>query len=579
MAKETCVVEQPVFEECAAIDGDSGSGNESGSGGSGSGGSGSGTDGESTTDTCFDGICVEVRDGVLCPVDNYRSPWELASGEDACLIDSYINEQLNIGGADINVYKLLGIHEQGKLIDLTGDGAPISGGDHPNFRAANAFDLFTTEWRSSQLGQDVLTKAFVGYDFGEIKLDNDRVRYGIETFVKHNISRVRIKQGCDSINRATRLRLERSHDGERWFGVGISEVQDCDGITTVDFLASVPSRFWRVRPVEFNGSDTDYWSVQALQMIEYEQTNVNNIQDKVYMENRERDYAEFPIKLKGSYSPFDSQSFVAKWGMSAGIGGEQYFIELSWSEIVRLLGRPIVIGDILQLPSETQYTASLTPVLKYLSVTDVDWSPNGYSPQWVPLMVRIIATPAYASPETQDVMGKLTEDYDEMGVADTGDGVNDKKYQDIFDIDHNIRAEANTQTPVRGEDTANVTKLSDEAYEWAEEHNYPELAKHDRQRNFWSHDGMPPNGEDFTQGDEFPPNPADKAWHRLTYTTIRQGIPPRLYRWSANKSAWVFMEVDKRAYEAVVRRRLQDFNNPEESTVTRPDEIDEEFMK
>lgn len=561
MSKETCKIEQPPFEECPPDSGSNGGDNGS-------------------DNACFDGICVEVRDGQLCPVDNFRSPWQLTeNSSDACLVDSYVTEQMQIGAADVNVYKLLGIHEQGKLIDLTGDGTAISGGTHPNFPAKNAFDLFNTEWRSIQIGQDVLTKAYLGYDFGEIRLDNDRLRYGIETFVKHNITTVRIKQGCDKVNRVTKVRLERSHDGKRWFGAGLSKVQDCDGMVTLSFTASVPSRYWRIRPVEFNGGPTDYWSVQALQFIEYEKTAVDNIQDKVFMENRDRDYSEFPIKLKGTYTPPDSQSFISQWGQSAGIGGEQYFIELSWSDVIRTLGRPLVIGDIIQLPSETQYTAALTPVLKYLEVLDVDWSPNGYSPQWIPLLVRIMARPAFASPETQDIFGKMTEDYDEMGLADVNDGVNNKKYQDIFDIDHTVRAEANTEVPERGEDTANVQKFSEDVYEWEELHGDANIEKNDRHRTLWAHDGMPPNGEPFTQGDVFPPNPSDKDYHRLTYTNIRQGIPPRLYRYSKKKGTWVFMETDKRAYNQVIRRRLQEFSDPESSTVTRPDEIDEEFKK
>lgn len=565
---KTCIIEQPTFIECGNSDSDS------------SNNGGSNESNGSSVDTCFDGICIEVRDGVLCPVDNFRSPWELTeSSQDACLVDSYISEQLTIGGADINVYKLLGIHEQGKLIDLTGDGNPISGGDHPNFRAINAFDLFQTEWRSNQIGQDVITKAFIGYDFGEIKLDNGRVRYGIETFIKHNITTVRIKQGCNPSNRATKIRLERSSDGVRWFGVGVSTVADCDGMVTLSFLASVPSRYWRIRPIEFNGTSTDYWSVQALQLIDFEKTNIDNIQDKIFMENRDRDYSEFPEKIKGSYQPFDSQSYISKFGVANAFGGEQYFIELNWSAAVQVLGRPIVVGDIIQLPSETQYTASLTPVLKYLMVSDVGWSTNGYSAQWIPLMVRIIASPAFASPETQDVFGKLTEDYDEMGVADVGDGVNNKKYQDISDIDHTIRAQANTNVPERGEDTANVQKFSDELYEWADDHGLTTLSDHDRTRNNWANDGMPPNGEPFTQGDDFPPSPKDKAWHRLTYTRIRQGIPPRLYRFSAAKGSWIYLETDRRAYESVIKRRLQDFIDPESSTVTPPDKIDEEFIK
>jgi hypothetical protein len=488
MAEQTCTIEKVPFEEC---------GNEA----------------ETPADPCFDGMCVELRDGKLCPVENVRSPWSLTeSSEDACLVDSYLNEQLNIAGADINVHKLLGIHEQGKLIDLTGDGNPISSGSHPNFPMSNAFDLFTTEWRSLHVGQEVLTKTFLGYDFGEIKLDNGRVRYGIETFVKHDISTVKIKQGCDSINRVTKVRLERSHDGVRWFGAGISTVDDCDGIVTLSFAASVPSRYWRLRPLEFNGSTTDYWAVQALQFIDYEKTSINNIQDKIFMENRDRNYAEFSETVKGSYSPIDSQSFISKFGAANNFGGENYFIELNWSEVVRVLGRPIVIGDILQLPSETQYSADLTPVLKYLTVTDVGWSPTGYSPQWIPLMVRVIAEPSVASPETQDVFGKLTEEYDEMGLADTGDGLNNKKYQDIADVDHTVRAEANTEIPQLGEDAANVQKYSDAVYEWQDAHPNANLAKSDRGRNLWSRDGMPPNGEPFTQGDEFVASPVDGAF-------------------------------------------------------------------
>jgi hypothetical protein len=561
MVTETCTTTSEPFPECGDENGNNG--NENGN-------------------TCFDGICIEVRDGLLCPIDNPRSPWSLTeNSSDACLADSYINEQLNIAGADVNIYKLLGIHEQGLLVDLTGDGDAISNGSHPNFPPIDAFNMFKTEWRSSQLGQNVITNAFIGYDFGEIRLDNGRLRYGIETFVKHNITRVRIKQGCDTINKVTRVRLERSHDGERWFGVGIVAVADCDGIVTLDFPASVPSRYWRLRPVSFSGGQQDYWAVQALQMIDYEKTNINNIQDKVYMENRDRDYAEFPEKLKGAYSPIDSQSFFAKMGVfeGGGGGGQQYFIDMSWSEVVRVLGRPIVIGDILQLPSETEYTAALVPVLKYVTVSDVGWSPNGYSPQWTPLMVRIVAEPSIASPETQQIFGKLTEDYDEMGLADTGDGVRDKKYQDISDVDHTIRAKANDAVPETGSDDANVTQLSQDAHDWAARNPNADLSNVDRRDNVWTQSGMPPNGLPYTQADDFPTSPKNDDYHRLTYTNIRQGIPARLYRYSSDKSNWVYLETDRRAYNKVIRSQLQEFVDPEKSSVTPPQDIDDAYKK
>lgn len=563
---DICKIEINPFPDCEAT----------------SNGDTNGGDTSETSDKCFDGVCVEIRNGQLCPVTNFRSPWEMTqNSKDSCIIDSYVADQIQIGGADVNIYKLLGVHEQGLLQDLTGDGDAISGGHHPNFNAKNAFDLFNTEWRSSQLGKaDILKYSYIGYDFGEIKLDNNRVRYGIETFIKHNISRIKIKQGCNENNRVSKIRLERSHDGVRWYGAGVSDVVSCDGTVTIDFLSSVPSRYWRVRPLQFIGGDNDYWSVQSLQMIQYEQTQIGNIQDKILMENRDRDYSELPLKLKGSYVPFDTQAFVSKWGISNNFNNEQYFIEFNWSEVIRVLGRPIVIGDILQLPSETQYSASLTPVLKYLTVTDVGWSPNGYSPQWIPLLVRIIAEPAIASPETRDIFGPMVEKYDtDTGLSNTNDGADNKKYQDIFDIDHTIAAESNTQVPERGEDFANVQKFSKEVYEWQEKHADVKIQNHDRPRNIWGQDGMPPNGEPFTQGDAFPPSPKHGDYHRLTYTMIRQGIPPRLYRYSDDKKTWVYLETDKRAYNSVIKPRLQEFINPETSSLTKPDEIDEEFKK
>ena len=143
-------------------------------------------------------ICNALNPSLDCPNDLPKPGWELTEVEDSCLIDDYINEQITIGGAVVNVFRLLGVHEQGKLQDLTGNGFPISNGDHPNFPASNAFDTYETEWRSLQTGSDI-TKAYIGYDFGELLLDNGRKRYGIETFVKNDVASFWIRQGCRTI--------------------------------------------------------------------------------------------------------------------------------------------------------------------------------------------------------------------------------------------------------------------------------------------------------------------------------------------------------------------------------------------
>jgi hypothetical protein len=70
--------------------------------------------------------CVVTPSGIVCPKSNLCTGFDLSTGPESCLISSVIEEALNIGGADINVYKMLGVHEQGSINDLTGTGAAIA---------------------------------------------------------------------------------------------------------------------------------------------------------------------------------------------------------------------------------------------------------------------------------------------------------------------------------------------------------------------------------------------------------------------------------------------------------------------
>lgn len=510
--------------------------------------------------------CIKTPNGLICPAVDNCSPFDISESTETCLISDVVGESIEIGGAPLNVFRLLGVHEQGTLQDLVGAGTSFSNGFLPGYSSADAFDKYITEYRSLQTGTDVVKSAFLGYDFGPIKLSNGRARYGIETAIKHDVSRINFKQGCDGLNRVTKIRIERSNDGEKWFGAAIQNVPDCDGMITLNFARSVPSRYWRIRPVTFNGGPDDYWSVQALQFIDYEKTTISNIQDRILMENRDRDYDTTSIPMKCAYTPIDVIGNMTKFGFMQ--DADKYVIEVSFTSTVKALGRPFVIGDIIQLPSETQYTPKLEGVKKYLEIIDTGWSVNGYTPTWVPTLLRLIAVPAVASQETQKLFGKLTRDVDSSGLVDIDNGKN-LVYQDFEDISQTITADANTMVPERGEDISQVTKISDAAHAFAAQHPNMNFKNIDRKRNGYTFDAMPPNGESYTEGDAFPSGlPIDGAWHRLTYTGIGKGIPARLYRYSRSKTQWMYMETDARAAANNTRPMLQEFLDPERSSVT-----------
>ena len=513
------------------------------------------------------GPCVPHRSGkgyefATSSVVKPCAPFQLDKNRDTAFIEGVVNENLNIGGATFNVYKLLGVHEQGKLIDCTGLGEPLTNGDLPNFPASQAYDKYITEWRSIQRGEGVLASAYLGYDFGSIKTnDESRNAYGVDTSIYRHITAIAIKQSNLSTRRVTRARVERSDDGMKWYGVSIVTLPDDDCLNTILFKASVPSRYWRIRPLDFSGMLTpDVWAVQALQLYHnYEATDVENVQDKVLLENRDRDYNTEALPLKGTYDLLDITSELTRFGIE--IPSLSLYMQVAFSSCVAILGRPLIIGDIIEIPSEAQYSAEMRKIDKWVEVTDVAWSTEGYTPGWTPTILRVISQPAYASQETQDLFGDLAanEIDGELGLVDREDG-NDAIYQDYFDVGQTIDAEAKDAVPERGVESSSVIRAWEpEELAIAEEAGLKKLDSTGQPTKVFHQDAIPPNNAPYTEADEYPNAPAHGDYHRMTYTGLATEVPSRLFRYSESKGRWIFLEKDARWQMDNPPQLLQEF--------------------
>lgn len=546
---------------------------------------------------------------IYCPVNptDVTSAFQFILSNDACVQDQYLTEALNIGGAQINVYKLLGVHEQCKLVDSTGFGTAISGGDGGTYVAANAFDMFATEWHSAQTGSAVTASAYIGYDFGEIKtLDMTRRMYGIETSIRKQITAFLIKQDPNPLSRATQVRLEYSADSITWYGAGLATLPDDDKLNTILMKSSVPSRYWRLRPTKFNGSNTGngtctstavingqtvtgnfgaYWGVQALQLVNnYIATEVQNIEDPILQENRDRDYATEPVACKGYYDLLDIPTELSRFGIE--LPKQVFSIQMSFSSVVALVGRPIVIGDLIELPSQVQYSPSMEPVKKWLEVQDVAWATNGFTPTWQPLLLKITASPAIASQETQDIFGNLAEEpvLGGLGLMDKGNGRN-PNYQDFSDIAATIEADAKTDVPERGrEGSGLIREFTKAELLSAQQQGLPAGRLNNiglYPRGSYVEDAMPPNNLPFTEGTALPPiaGASDGEYFRVNYVGMAGSIPSRLYRYSGAKGRWIYLETDRRQAGNPTKPILQEFlispTRTEESAILQRD-YDEE---
>ncbi len=491
--------------------------------------------------------------------DNSCKPWDLTTQfRTNCLADSLNSESTAIAGAVVNVYRLLGVYQQTQLINLTLNGLPISGGDLPGFPASNAFSVNLSEWRSQQGGaESILASSYIGYDFGVQTIPTGRNRYAVDAPERKLIGTLIIQQSSNPNHRVLKARVERSDDAQTWYGVSIVTLPDTAEPATVTVKQSVASRYWRLRPVAFSGTSCDYWGVKSLQLSSQVVTDITNVQDPVLLESRDRNFSTDPIELKGYYQLFAPSMELSLFGrqMTQAI----YTIKVNFNDCVAKLGRPIIVGDILELPSEAQYTQNLDTVKRYLEVSDVGWDPGSYTPGWMPLMLSITAKPALASQETQDIFGDLTDSVDTSGLFQGKDSPS-IAYQDSMTPSQGIMAAADSEVPEMGSEGSNTIRQFTDAEIAAAAAVGAHIERVGLNSTaIYVEDAIPQNDAPYTEGPEFPQSPADGDYHRMTYVGLAQDVPARLYRYSIAKNQWVYLETDKRSQFNAIKQGITPF--------------------
>jgi hypothetical protein len=563
----------------------------------------------------------------LC-IGNFTLQNDCTDKADSNTFENYAAENIEIAGAQINVFKLRGVHEQGLLMDLTGSGHPLSSGSAVGSDIINAFNITLDSWISSIVGPAITTTpAFIGYDFGTKKTSYGAEKYDPPARVVQHITTLKIQQGLNPQNRVSQIKIERSLGnltenisfvgtgnglitnvrpgnnprasslfviatspttfnvmssisgvigtftlGQRfnnqdiifdliagnipfvsgdvftiklehiWLRVDIVNVPNTSNLETISFKPSSAAPYWRIVPTMFNGGVLDYWEVVKLEMIDYQATNIENIQDPLFMENRDRDYSTTSIMLKCQYQPMDSIGDLGKFGFSM---MDQYTFTCSFARMAELLGRPIIIGDILEVTPELQYDAELRPVKKFLEVSDCSWASEGYTPGWRPILYRFMANQVLPSQETKDIFGTPEQ---QQYIIDDGSFFNNADQLDStpLKVTEFIKAEVLDIVPETGADTTELTSGAPMIPRPNDGSRPPGANQSDR-RDLYIEDGLPPNGIPFTEGYVLPDilTVHDGDYFRLNYSS-ELNVPARLYKFSLLKNRWIYQETDMR---------------------------------
>lgn len=501
---------------------------------------------------------VSVLPDTFTPPDRPPDPlFDFVNSNDSVIAQMYVNEQLAIAAAPINVHKLLGVTEFIRTQDLLQTGHPIASGEFLDYPAHNAFDTLPTEWRSPERGRQVECHSYIGYDFGLRRLPNDRLIYPDQTGeVRQLIQSIVLRQAGTNNNKVSKARIERSDDGIKWYGVSIIHLPIDNECHRYNLKRTVASRFWRIVPITFLGGELDSWHIGSIEMSEQSDINLSEVQiDYGIMENIDRSYSKCPVSMKALVTNVDARTDLSKFGLHLPELNETT-LKVGFLTLASTLGRPFVIGDIIEIPHQAQYDINLKLVRRYVEVVDVNWDGASYTAGWVPTIQLITCQPVLASHETKDIFGNINK----PSSSNNYENLEDPKINlEAFDIDSNIRAQADSDVPQAGSDTSNIRVFTPEDKASAAEQRISlTRLEGDHGVPAYVEDAMPPNGEKYTEGESFPTNPKNQDYHRLTYPASTS-IPARLHRYSSAKARWIFVEEDKRGKHSVIKQRTTAF--------------------
>lgn len=559
----------------------------------------------------------------------------------------YVAESLNISGAPINIFKLLGNHEQGGGSVLS-RALIVGSAAYPGYPLTGINN--SSAWRSLQMGSGISGVAYVGADFGIKTLtptgtseyepnkqkwttigaisitqsnspDNFAKQVKVETTdgpcetgspqfsgvgngtlsVTGNGSNVSPGYVSISATSSTTFSVVANLSNGTMAGLGTATVGVPFFSTFINFtisagttpfnsgdLFTVPvSYVWkrvgifnivqsplpqtlnlkvqvlvkaiRVTPTLFTG--TGSWEVLALDFLDSAPTDINNIQDLFFNENRDRDYALEPVMLKVQYNPTDSSSDLAKFGLSI---LDQYTFMTSYVSMVKVLGRPLVTGDIIEVIPEMQWDQNLLPVRKFLEVVDTGWAAEGFSTFWRPTVYRFTAQQALPSQETRDIFGTMDTQKYLMADAVLDNGVGEQISTLPLTQMEEILKSAEDRVPETGsDDLRSIAGIPiPRPARASNKKGNPAPATPNSNPNLYIESGLPPGDAPYGEGFVLPtlPGPADGDYFRLYYPP-ETSIPARLYRFSLVKNRWIYMETDRRSdyssHKPAVRGILQ----------------------
>jgi hypothetical protein len=287
--------------------------------------------------------------------------------------------------------------------------------------------------------------------------------------------------------------------------------------------------------------------------------DVTQIQDLLFLENRDRKYDEEIYRIRGIYNVQNIDFNLSQFGLF--LDNDTVYMTVHINDFINYVGRKPLSGDVLELPhlrdnfALNDYEIGLP---RYYVIEDVGRASEGFSATWYPHLYRLKLKKITDAQQFADILEKPA--VDSMGNADPN-GTTLKEllstYNRELDVNNAIISEAEADAPKSGYETRQFYTLAvdqtgktilntvdNDSTLDASITTITALESNARPvrtgyTGYLVGDGFPSNGYDFGHGIQFPDNAGPNDFFLRT-----DFLPNRLFRF--DNTRWVRVEDDVR---------------------------------
>lgn len=279
--------------------------------------------------------------------------------------------------------------------------------------------------------------------------------------------------------------------------------------------------------------------------------NVANIQDLLFLENRDRKYEEEIYRIRGIYNVQNIDFNLSQFGLF--IDNDTIYMTVHINDFIKYIDRKPISGDVIELPHlKDQFALNDYDIAlpRYYVIEDVGRASEGFSPTWYPHLYRLKLKKITDSQQFADILNKPATDANGDPSGMTLRELLSTHNKEL-EINDQVVAQAEADAPKSGYETrqfytlavdstgkptlttADETDITAASSVRASQVNgVPERTGY---TGYLVGDGFPVNGYEFGFGIQFPMAPAQNDFFLRT-----DFLPNRLFRFDSTR--WIKVE-------------------------------------